>query len=192
MAPLFGISVACSLVVALCSSAHALANQSQVREDIVVNGASEPPAPAGYNPFLAKLHVKNGGAFPSLYRGSLSQQDSTVSDHEPLSSPAAAASKDEFKNDEEGLSALQTSEDSAECSCVFAGSCLYKGACLWVAASLAFGVILVLLLTAWALQWVVAIPAEWILAKKQIKEKLFKTKTARSPPADAQSPLLKS
>ncbi|KAL8429674.1 hypothetical protein ACSSS7_006449 [Eimeria intestinalis] len=191
MAPLLGISAACSLAIALCSSLHALANQAHVSEDIVLNGASEQPPPAGYNPFLAKLHVRNGGFVPSPSVNSLTQQDANASDHQATSSSAATALQEELTNAEGGLSALQTSEDSAECSCVFAGRCLYKGACLWVAASLAFCVILLLFLMAWALQWMVAIPAEWILAKKQIKEKLYKTKTGGSPPSDV-APLLKS
>ncbi|KAL8450048.1 hypothetical protein Emag_003422 [Eimeria magna] len=177
MAPLFGISVGWCLVIALCSSPHALANQSTVSEDIVLNGASEAPPPVGYDPFLAKLHIRNGSAFASLSGGSLSQQNASASDQSPTSS-AANAFEEELKNGEEGgFSALQTSENSAECSCVFAGRCLYKGACLWVAATLAFGVILILFLTAWALQWMVAIPAE--------------TKTAGSSASDS-APLLKS
>ncbi|KAL8445137.1 hypothetical protein Emed_005832 [Eimeria media] len=196
MSPLSGISAACCLLLSLCSSSHVLANQSTVREDIVLNGASESAPPAGYNPFLAKLHVKNDGALPSLPGGSLTQQNSNSSNTpQPPSSSPPNAFEQELKNDEKeeegSFSALQTSEDSSECSCEFAGRCLYKGACLWVAASLAFGVILVLFLTAWALQWMVAIPAEWILAKKQLKEKLFKTKTAGSSSSDA-APLLKS
>ncbi|KAL8436913.1 hypothetical protein Efla_002111 [Eimeria flavescens] len=199
-----------SVFLLLCSSCNVSAEQSKSREDVVLNGVSEEPPPAGYNPFLAKVHMNGSEAFPSLSGGSLSQQTTRTS-----GDPQAELEIKE-KNEEDlqqgGISALQTSQDTAECSCMFAvrkkkknewgeqrrcsspfavvcmlrdsqphysvqtlkrihfktihvhlrGVCLYKGACLWVATTMVLSVIFVLFFIAWALQWVVAIPAEYV------------------------------
>ncbi|PFH37391.1 hypothetical protein BESB_038490 [Besnoitia besnoiti] len=52
-----------------------------------------------------------------------------------------------------------------QCSCEFAGSCLPKGSCLAVAFTLVLATIVFIIVLAWLLQWIIAIPSEWILAK---------------------------
>ncbi|OEH74738.1 uncharacterized protein LOC34618035 [Cyclospora cayetanensis] len=169
-----------------CPPSFALAHQSKVGEDILTGGVSEPLSSSS-NPLLAHIHIRGGSS------GSLNTIESRTQHSSHVPSQQAyqenLRSLAEKNNKVEGFSALQTSGESDECSCTFAGLCLYKGACLWIAASLSLGVLVAIFLMAWALQWMVAIPAEWVLGKKQLREALSKAKTSDPSPADS-APLL--
>lgn len=156
---------------------------SASRGDILLNGSSDPVPASGTNPLLAHVHINN------FKKGThLVQQLAAASAAETVASPHK--NQDHVQEKQQAFSALQTSlQEEPECSCTFAGMCLYKGACLWIAASLSFAVILFLFLTAWALQWVVAIPAEWVLPKKQFTESISSRK-APSTIANENAPLL--
>ncbi|CDJ31949.1 uncharacterized protein EMH_0010820 [Eimeria mitis] len=137
-----------------------LSHQAKATADILINGASEPFPPPGTDPLIARLHLNNGSGSntqsSTSLDSSLAQQTAVSQNENPQQNPQSAPPPEANP-----FSALQTSQEhEEECSCVFAGACLYKGACLWIAGSLSFGVLVLLFLVAWGLQWVVAIPAE--------------------------------
>ncbi|CDI76102.1 hypothetical protein, conserved [Eimeria acervulina] len=168
-----------SCIFLLFKPSNGLSHQGRATADILIDGVSVPPPPPGTNPLVAWVHMKNGGS-------------SEVPAASSEGSPTQQAAGTQNENSQQGeqptttdanpFSALQTSQEkeAEECSCVFMGACLYKGACLWIAGSLSFAVLLFLFFVAWGLQWIVAIPAEWILAKKPIREGKVKSSSSQS------------
>ncbi|CDJ63713.1 hypothetical protein, conserved [Eimeria necatrix] len=172
MALLHRVWIASCLSMLLLSYTAAHQTKNILAADVLINGAVQTSVPLGHNPLLAQVHMTGGesssNSFPAAsadVERSLNQQAGVVSAGESLEEQNQQEAEETV-----GFSALQTSEEAEECSCVFAGVCLYKGACLWIAAVLSFGTLVFLFLVAWALQWVVSIPAEWILAKKRLEK----------------------
>ncbi|CDJ39629.1 hypothetical protein, conserved [Eimeria tenella] len=172
MALLHRVWISSCLIVLLLSYAAAHQSKTILAADILINGDVQTSVPSDHNPLLAQVHMTGGESssnnFPAAsadVERSLNQQAGVVSAGESLEEQNQQEAEDTA-----GFSALQASEEAEECSCVFAGVCLYKGACLWIAAVLSLGTLVFLFLVAWALQWVVSIPAEWILAKKRLEK----------------------
>lgn len=60
----------------------------------------------------------------------------------------------------------KTGAEEEACSCTLGGYCYKKGSCVAIAMGWVAVLLIVLLLFAWALQFVIAIPTEWVVVRK--------------------------
>ncbi|KFH11656.1 putative transmembrane protein [Toxoplasma gondii VAND] len=146
------------------------------------------------SPLRAVLHLRGPSPVPAQVEpheadGSYLEA-TTGNEHGNTLSDESEQEEADIEEERAAVSALQMTQKEApntgatgvagpeQCSCEFAGSCLPKGSCLGIAFTLVAATLFFVIFLAWLLQWIIAIPSEWILAKRLSKRD---TSTKNSP-----------
>ncbi|KEP67011.1 UNVERIFIED_CONTAM: hypothetical protein HHA_273320 [Hammondia hammondi] len=147
------------------------------------------------SPLRAIVHLRGPSPVPAQVEphgadGSYLEA-ATGNENESTLSDESEEEEADIEEERAAVSALQMTQKEApntgatgvagpeQCSCEFAGSCLPKGSCLGIAFTLVAATLFFVIFLAWLLQWIIAIPSEWILAKRLLKRDMSSKNSPR-------------